>query len=63
MLAVLVAGGCGRGGDDGVTLRFWVMGREGELVQELVDDFEAGHPGIRVSRSSRSPGRRPTRSC
>lgn len=33
----------------GVTrLRFWAMGREGEVVRELVRDFEREHPGIRV---------------
>jgi len=30
------------------TLRFWAMGREGEVVQELVKDFEREHPEIRV---------------
>ncbi len=30
------------------TLRFWAMGREGEVVQELLRDFEAEQPGIRV---------------
>ncbi|MFO7655169.1 MAG: sugar ABC transporter substrate-binding protein [Candidatus Krumholzibacteriia bacterium] len=46
-LALLAAGGCCD--DEGVvTLRFWAMGREGEVVQELVRDFEAQHPGIRV---------------
>lgn len=29
-------------------LRFWAMGREGEVVKELVRDFEHEHPGIRV---------------
>ena len=29
-------------------LRFWAMGREGEVVQALVPDFEREHPGIRV---------------
>jgi multiple sugar transport system substrate-binding protein len=32
----------------GVTVRFWAMGREGEVVQELMRDFEREHPGIRV---------------
>src|SRR5262245_3733365 len=32
----------------GVTLRFWAMGREGEVVQELVKDFEREHPEIHV---------------
>jgi maltose-binding protein MalE len=35
-------------GGDVETLRFWAMGREGEVVQELVRDFEAEHPGLRV---------------
>ncbi len=29
-------------------LRFWAFGREGEVVQELVRDFEREHPGVRV---------------
>jgi multiple sugar transport system substrate-binding protein len=33
----------------GTTLRFWAMGREGEVVQELVADFEREHPGVHVS--------------
>jgi len=32
----------------GVTLRFWAMGREGEVVQELVRDFEQEHPNVHV---------------
>jgi multiple sugar transport system substrate-binding protein len=31
-----------------VTLRFWAFGREGEVVEALVPDFERAHPGIRV---------------
>jgi multiple sugar transport system substrate-binding protein len=31
-----------------VALRFWAMGREGEVVQELVRDFERENPGIHV---------------
>ncbi len=30
------------------TLSFWAMGREGEVVQELVREFEREHPDIRV---------------
>jgi len=40
--------GCGTAAGDGVTLRFWAMGREGEVVQELVRDFERENPGVRV---------------
>ena len=47
-LAVLSAG-CGRTAREApVTLRFWAMGREGEVVQELGHDFERQNPGIRV---------------
>lgn len=31
-----------------VTLTFWAMGREGELVTRLIGDFEREHPDIRV---------------
>ena len=31
-----------------VTLDFWAMGREGEVVQELTAEFERLHPGIAV---------------
>ncbi|HET7501158.1 MAG TPA: sugar ABC transporter substrate-binding protein [Kofleriaceae bacterium] len=32
----------------GTTLRLWAMGREGEVVTELVSGFERTHPGVRV---------------
>jgi multiple sugar transport system substrate-binding protein len=48
LLAVVAATGCQRSDEDVVTIRFWVMGREGEIVQELVDDFEADNPGLHV---------------
>jgi multiple sugar transport system substrate-binding protein len=45
----LVAAACSGGGADRpVELRFWAMGREGEVVQELVREFEALNPDIRV---------------
>jgi len=50
-LALVVAGGvlgCAPPGDEGITLRFWAFGREGEVVAELVPEFERTHPGIRV---------------
>jgi multiple sugar transport system substrate-binding protein len=41
--------GCADGpGDAAVTVRFWAMGREGEVVRELVPEFERENPGIRV---------------
>lgn len=39
--------GCAR--DSGTTtLRFWAMGRESEVVAELMPAFEREHPGVRV---------------
>jgi multiple sugar transport system substrate-binding protein len=43
----VLSSGCGAESDD-TTLRFWAMGREGEVVQELVRDFERENPGVRV---------------
>ena len=48
-IAVLLALCCGCGDDDGrTTLRFWAMGREGEVVRELLPEFERENPGVRV---------------
>ena len=47
-LVLLGACGCARTTPGTVTLRFWAMGREGEVVQELVRDFERENPGVRV---------------
>lgn len=46
VLLVLLAG-CAKS-EQGTTLRFWAMGREAEVVGELVREFEAENPGIRV---------------
>jgi multiple sugar transport system substrate-binding protein len=42
-----LASGCGAR-ESRVTLRFWAMGREGEVVQELLHDFERENPDVRV---------------
>jgi multiple sugar transport system substrate-binding protein len=47
VLAALILAGC-RAREKTTTLRFWAMGREGEVVQELVRDFEREHPGVHV---------------
>lgn len=39
--------GCAREGG-ATTLRFWAMGRESEVVAELMPGFEREHPGVRV---------------
>ena len=38
--------GCAQ--ERGTTLRFWAMGRESEVVAELMPGFEREHPGVRV---------------
>lgn len=46
---VLLAAACGGGDEAEVrTIRFWAMGREGEVVEQLVPEFERRNPGIRV---------------
>jgi multiple sugar transport system substrate-binding protein len=47
-LLLAACGPAGVGADGTVTLRFWGMGREGEVVAELTRDFERENPGIRV---------------
>ena len=48
LLALLLLFGCA-GRDDGrEVVKFWAMGREGEVVAELIPEFERLHPGIRV---------------
>ena len=44
----LAATSCAPSRHGTTTLRFWAMGREGEVVVDLVRDFEREHPGIRV---------------
>jgi multiple sugar transport system substrate-binding protein len=47
-LAALLAA-CGGGEDADVrVVRFWAMGAEGEVVEQLVPEFERRNPGIRV---------------
>lgn len=46
-LALTLAAAACRDGD-GTTVRFWAMGREAEVVAELLRDFEREHPGLRV---------------
>jgi multiple sugar transport system substrate-binding protein len=46
---ILLASCTGQSQDrDEITLRFWAFGREGEVVQELMPEFEGQNPGIRV---------------
>ncbi|MCX8115012.1 MAG: extracellular solute-binding protein, partial [Burkholderiaceae bacterium] len=45
--AAALAAGCGRRAG-AQALRFWAMGREGEVVAELLRDFVREHPDIRI---------------
>lgn len=46
LLALL--SGCANGDGEREELRFWAMGREGEVVAELIPEFERLNPGIKV---------------
>ena len=49
MLAVLlVAAACARGGPGRGSVRFWGLGREGEVVKELLPAFHERYPGVHV---------------
>jgi len=43
-----VLAGCARTETDAQTIRFWAMGSEGEVVAELLSEFERRNPGIHV---------------
>ena len=36
------------GESDEIVVRFWGLGREGEVVRELIPAFEAANPGVRI---------------
>ncbi len=46
-LMLILNGGCAKDGDV-TTVRFWVMGAEGEVVEQLIPIFEEEYPHIRV---------------
>jgi multiple sugar transport system substrate-binding protein len=48
MVLALGSGACADAPSDTAELRFWAMGREGEVVEELVKEFEAKNPDVRV---------------
>jgi multiple sugar transport system substrate-binding protein len=48
VLPALLLAGCGRTSEATAEVRFWAMGREGEVVVQLVPEFERRHPGVRV---------------
>lgn len=48
VLAALLVGGCGSAPDGTQVVEFWGLGREGEVVSELVPAFERENPGVRI---------------
>src|SRR5438874_7136444 len=48
VVAFALAAGCGPSASEETVLRFWAMGREGEVVAKLLPEFEQANPGIRV---------------
>lgn len=48
LAAALALAGCGTEREGRVTVRFWGMGREGEVVSDLVAEFERRNPGVRL---------------
>ena len=48
VVAFSLAAGCGPSASEETVLRFWAMGREGEVVAKLLPEFEQANPGIRV---------------
>ncbi|MGF1645156.1 MAG: sugar ABC transporter substrate-binding protein [Thiotrichales bacterium] len=47
LVFLLLLTGCGSR-ESTTVLRFWAMGREGELVRQLIPEFERRHPEVRV---------------
>jgi multiple sugar transport system substrate-binding protein len=45
---LLLLDACSASTSEPQTLRFWAMGREGEVVAQLLPEFERRNPGIRV---------------
>lgn len=48
LFSFLILAGCGATSEEVTVIDFWGMGVEGEIVKQLVPEFERRHPGIRV---------------
>lgn len=44
----VIAVACSRAGSKTTEIEIWAMGREGEILPGLIDEFEAAHPSVRV---------------
>jgi multiple sugar transport system substrate-binding protein len=47
LLAAVAIAGCAQRGTT-ATLKFWTFGREGEVVGQLLPEFERAHPGVHI---------------
>ncbi len=47
-LCILFLSGCASDAGNGTTLKFWTIGREGEVVAQSLPEFERAHPGVHV---------------
>ena len=48
LLVLAWLAGCAKREDSREVVRFWAMGSEGEIVRQLIPEFERRNPGIRV---------------
>ena len=48
MTGALLLAGCHNASDNSITLRFWAMGAEGEVVAQMMPEFERENPGVHV---------------
>jgi multiple sugar transport system substrate-binding protein len=47
-ILLLSLAGCGEAPGAATVVELWAMGREGEVVEQLMPEFERRHPGVRV---------------
>jgi multiple sugar transport system substrate-binding protein len=48
LLSAALAAGCGAGPPERTVVDLWAMGREGEVVEEMIPDFERVRPDVHV---------------
>ncbi len=48
LFACLLLGSCAEHDGSQVTINFWAIGREGEVVTQMLPGFERSHPGVRI---------------
>ena len=48
LVVAWIVAGCQETSGSPTVVQFWAMGREGEVVRQLIPDFERAHPDVRV---------------